>query len=127
LQLLHAAGLLDLYHGGRALRFAQLPEHPHAHLVCRSWSPLELDPICWRVRPGLQRRTGSRWTHHLTAGSLCPAVPPPADNDGASDISLTSCTSRTVSPAGRSQVGAGWPSSCWRCGEPGPVSERRSR
>jgi len=77
LQLLHEAGLLDLYtNGGQALRFSlRDPDHPHAHLVCRSCGrPLELDPeLLAPFARTIQRRTGFQMdTHHLTLGGLCP-------------------------------------------------------
>jgi Fe2+ or Zn2+ uptake regulation protein len=77
LQTLHTAGIVDLYaNGGEALRFSlRDPEHPHAHMVCRSCGrQLELDPdLLGTFARGVKRQTGFEIdTHHLTLGGACP-------------------------------------------------------
>lgn len=77
LQTLHRAGLVDLYDdGGGALRFSlRDPQHPHAHLVCRSCHrELELDPgLVAALERSIRRRTGFRVeAPHLTLRGLCP-------------------------------------------------------
>jgi Fe2+ or Zn2+ uptake regulation protein len=76
LQRLHDAGLVDLHtNGGHALRFSlRDPQHPHAHLVCRSCGrELELDPdVLTPLRQTVRRRTGFHIdAQHLTLTGLC--------------------------------------------------------
>jgi Fe2+ or Zn2+ uptake regulation protein len=76
LQRLHDAGLVDLHtNEGQALRFSlRDPEHPHAHLVCRSCErELQLNPeLLGPLIKTVHRRTGfSIDAHHLTLGGLC--------------------------------------------------------
>jgi Fe2+ or Zn2+ uptake regulation protein len=76
LQTLHAAGLVDLYtNEGQTLRFSlRDPEHPHAHLLCRSCGgELELDPeMLTPLVKSVHRRTGFHLdAQHLTLAGLC--------------------------------------------------------
>jgi Fur family ferric uptake transcriptional regulator len=76
LQTLHAAGLVDLYtDGGQTLRFSlRDPQHPHAHLVCRSCGrELELDPeLLTPLVKSIHRRVGFQLdAQHLMLTGLC--------------------------------------------------------
>jgi Fur family ferric uptake transcriptional regulator len=77
LQMLQAAGLVDLHtRRGPTLRFSlRDPQHPHAHLVCRSCGrELELDPeLLAPLANSIHRRTGFQLeTRHVTLTGLCP-------------------------------------------------------
>jgi Fe2+ or Zn2+ uptake regulation protein len=77
LRMLQAGGLVDLHTGGRqALCFSlHDPQHPHAHLVCRSCGrELELDAeLLVPLANSIHRRTGFQLEmSHLTLTGLCP-------------------------------------------------------